>query len=276
MSGENATPTDTTEIQVDAAAPGNDDAFDSGFTDAQTTTPDAPVTEDKALEPAEPEPPKLAQITQEQYDELLSKAAKIDEITAETTRKFNTAFGQLGGLKQNLERIQSAPSGVQVTEEHFAEMKAEFPELADLTIKGLTKALSQLRGGSPDADPALVEQIVEKRVADTVAELRADAMDRLHDIVPGWDKGDKLKDIQTWAASQPEEIQKLANSDRIPDAAALLRKYRDRPTPPPEPKPAAPSTRQRQLEAAVTPRSAGGHSSAGSGVDPFDQGFNGS
>lgn len=263
------------EVAVDDAP---DADFEAGFsnTDDQTTTPEVEVKEEPApevaAEPAAPVEPKYAQVTEEQLASLLS-------LQSEATRKFDHAFGQLGGLKQTLERLQKeAPAGqsVEVSDEDFAELKAEFPELAEMQIRGLNKVLGKLRGTGPaQVDQTLIEQIVQERYGSQLADAREDALDGLHNIVPNWNSQENAKALGEWVAQQPEEVQALAASEKVRDAAALLRKFRDRQTAKPAPTPTTPqvSTRQRQLEAAVNPRSARGASPEPAEIDDFEAGF---
>jgi transketolase len=134
---------DKTIEQVDDAP---DADFDAGF----SQTPDAtetPAVVEKEEVPAvvTPEPAK-----EDPFQAALNKAT--EEIRAEYGKKFDTAFGQMGSLKQTIDRIskENLPGQAQVSEEDFAELKAEFPELADMYIKGLNKALPKMRGGAVD------------------------------------------------------------------------------------------------------------------------------
>lgn len=250
----------------------SDDDFESGFSSVgQTTTPEPTDDEPEVKpepEPQVPEPPKLAQITEAQFQDLLAKASLVDEFKADAQRKFDNAFGQLGGLKQTVERFNSSNSApVQVSDEDFTEMATEFPELAKLQTQGLNRVLAKLRGGPAAVDTSVIEQIVAQRTA----EYRADALDRLNDIVEDWES--KRSDIQAWVATQPDAVKALADSDQVRDAASLLRQYRAAKAQPAQPTKPAISTRQRQLEAAVTPRSARGAAPEPGEVDEFEAGF---
>ena len=246
-----------------------DDDFEAGFSQAgQTKTPDPAEETPEAEAPPEVELPKLAQITEAQFQELLAKASLVDEMKADSQRKFDNAFGQLGGLKQTVERFNSPNSTpVQVGEEDFSEMNTEFPELAGMQAKGLNRVLAKLRGGGT-VDAAAIQQIVTQQTA----EYRADSLDRLNDIVEDWES--KRPDIQAWVATQPDAVKALADSENVRDAASLLRQYRAAKSQPVEIAKPAVTTRQRQLEAAVTPRSARGAAPEPGVVDDFEEGFN--
>ena len=259
----------------------NDDAFNAGFEDeGQTTTPDPDFDgtgelKDEETQVETPPEPRYAQITQEQFDDLMGKAKAFDELKGESTRKFDTAFGQLGGLKQVVERLQNqTPAGqaIQVSDDDFTELKSEFPELAEMQIKGLNRALARTKGTGSDVDVSQYTKVVE----DLKAEARADALDSLNDIIENWEEAVNTPEYAAWIAAQPDDIKALEQSDKFRDAKKLLRAYKKAPKPEvkaPEAKPAPVSTRQRLLEAAVTPKSSGGNVRS-AGVDPFDEGFN--
>lgn len=204
----------------------------------------------------------------------MGKAKAFDELKGESTRKFDTAFGQLGGLKQVVERLQNqTPAGqaIQVSDDDFTELKSEFPELAEMQIKGLNRALARTKGTGSDVDVSQYTKVVE----DLKAEARADALDSLNDIIENWEEAVNTPEYAAWIAAQPDDIKALEQSDKFRDAKKLLRAYKKAPKPEvkaPE-APAKPSTRQRLLEAAVTPKSSGGNVRS-AGVDPFDEGFN--
>jgi hypothetical protein len=96
----------------------------------------------------------------------------------------------------------------------------------------------------------------------------------LNDIIENWEEAVNTPEYAVWIAAQPDDIKALEHSDKFRDAKKLLRAYKKAPKPAPAPEaPAKPSTRQRLLEAAVTPKSSGA-SARSAGVDPFDEGFN--
>ena len=250
---------------------GTDADFDSGFEQAeQTPTPE--IADETPKVEAAPEP-KLAQITEDQFNDLMAKAASVDEIKAESQRKFDHAFGQLGGMKQIIERLQqSTPQGqsITVTDADFSELSSEFPELAAMQIKGLNKVLSKLGGTAPAVDTSLIERMVQERVGQVAREARENALDGLHNVIPDWQEEVRKPAFTEWLDKQDAQTKALASSDRVVDASRMLRMYRNsRPAPQ---KPQI-TTRQRQLEAAVTPRGRG-QAPAPVEDDDFEAGFN--
>jgi hypothetical protein len=224
--------------------------FEAGFDSGSTETPTEetkPAAEEAPKEEAAPEP-KYAQITEAQYQDLMAKAASVDK-----------AFGKIGGIERTLATLQT-PSGqsIEVSADDFAELREEFPELAELQAKGLNKVLGKLKG--PASDPAAIDKLVGDRVADVRKQLIDASLDA---IVDGdWVTEFNSPECQTWMNSQPENVQALAASDSARDAARFLRMYQaSKAKPKPEPKP-EPSTRKQQLEAAIPPKGTGGHPSS--------------
>lgn len=296
-------------IQENAAedATENDD-FNAGFEsndDLPTTTPEAFGAE----EPNEPEAPALATITQAEYQDLLKKAGSIDEVKAESKRQFDVAFGRIGGLQRFMEQLQSSnQSGeaIQVSEDDFEELKAEFPELAAPHVKGLNRALAKLRGNGGSAiDPQVIDQMFGERFAKQAEAIRSEVVDAsLEAVFPGWAdevrstgfndwlktqpgwrpemETDAWKDaindenspLSKWVKENPNSAIAYSFSNNVGDAARMLRMYEASKNGG-APGPAHNSTRQKILEANVNPRGTGGHAPGRSDDDDFEAGFNG-
>ncbi len=144
--------TEITDAQVDAA-------FAEGF----GPSTDTPTEQPELAENAEPAPevppipvPEYVQVTKQQLEQFQSNATKVQEITAALEQRFGTAFGKIGGLERTLKELQTAtPAGqaVQIDDKDFAEMEADFPELAKMSKAALGRILSRLKGtGTPAFD----------------------------------------------------------------------------------------------------------------------------
>jgi hypothetical protein len=266
MTGEALTnQTEDTQVVVDES--GFDDGFAGSVVD-RTETPEVNAEEQTNVA-EETAPPKLAQITEEQFQALMAKADSVDEMKAENQRNLEKVFGHIGGMKQAVERIQGrAGAPIEITQEDFSELRGEFPEIADLTLAAFKKVAAKLTGGAPTPD---FKDLISTEVADTKREL---IHSRLDEIVDGdWTQEVNTPGFTEWLAKQDAATQQLAQSTSVRDAAAMLRKYvKAKSTP--EATTAAPNTtRQRQLAAAVNPKSAGAKPSVTSEEDEFDAGF---
>lgn len=252
-------------VEVETPQEESDEDLMAGFSGAPTTTPETPkeTTEPEAVVEATPEP-KYAQITEEQLNRFIEAATAIDTIKADSKTKFDNAFGQLGGMKQVLEKLQTAtPAGqpVVVTEEDMADL-AEYPDLAQAQIKVLNKVLGKLnvKGTAPEPekpapaafDPAVLEQMVGARLAG-VQETIVDSS--LNAVFPGWKQEVKTEKFGKWLELQPVEVRNLAASNDVGDAARMLQLFRSYTPTTVDPKK---TTRQKQLEAAVNPKGVGG------------------
>lgn len=265
------------------------DDFDSGFNNAgptQTTTPaeeldTAPDEVAVVVETPAPEP-KYAQITEEQLANLLQISTAIPDIKAENKRQFDAAFGKIGGMKEALDKIQSAtPAGqmLEISEDDFAEMREEFPELAAMQIKGMNKALSKLRGTGTAFDPSQIDGRVDERVTAAVqaSERKAEAklMRAYH---RDWIDVVRSNEFKAWHETLPaDERTKLKLSNDSEFVADYLDRYKA------SIKPAvlkvddkAANSRQKRIEAAINPKGTGGHAAGPSEDDEFDAGFKGS
>ena len=212
---------ETTQVDDQSEAAG----FASLFNDGPTETPagneqtQTPEPAEAAQEPAPP--PKLAQITEDQYAELLARAAAVDELKAGLDKKVDTAFGKIGEINRLIASLQqSTPAGeaISLNDDDLAELSSEFPEIAAMTAKGLNRVLSRLKGTggtSPD-----IESIVQQRLAPVMEALptRVEAMvsEKLLAKEHGdWraivGKPDEKTEYRAWLSTQPAEYQKTVS-----------------------------------------------------------------
>lgn len=279
MSGAEQPATPASEEQKDAQQVTQ--SFMAGFADDedthQPTEPTALPADASASDAAAPVAPKYVQVTEEEWSRVSSSAAKIDEVTATLGKRLDDARGEMGGLKRRLSELQTVtPKGesVQLGDDDFAELKGEYPELGELTVKGLNRVLGKLKGTG--TDPAAIEK--------AVAPLRDDMLEM---AFPGWKDEVRTPDFKDWLTGQDETVKALAASDSHADAARLLRKFTTR-TKTEAAKPAAaraartpaapaasaqPSMRSRQIAAAVAPRGDSAAPPSTSGKTPFQAGF---
>ena len=251
---------DTTRVEDQSEAAG----FASLFNDGPTETPagneqtQTPEPAEAAQEPAPP--PKLAQITEDQYAELLARAAAVDELKAGLDKKVDTAFGKIGEINRLIASLQqSTPAGeaISLNDDDLAELSSEFPEIAAMTAKGLNRVLSRLKGTggtSPD-----IESIVQQRLAPVMEALptRVEAMvsEKLLAKEHGdWraivGKPDEKTEYRAWLSTQPAEYQQTVSEtyDSVVIGESLTRFEEARK------KAEAANQRKSRFEAAATPR----------------------
>lgn len=244
--------------QTDAA----NAAFDGAFSDeavAQTGTP-APEQNE------EPNEPEYAQITKADYEQLLSKAAKVDEIQG----KIDRSFGSLGQKIQQLnEQVQArgVAGNIEVTDDVVEDFAQEWPELAPMLRKSLEKFASRI----PTAGPAVLQESdIERLVSERAERLIEERL--LTKAHKDWREVSASQEFQGWVQKQPAEyVQKLnesMDSDFVSEALTNFKTERSKAD-------ATAQTRQKRLAAAVTPKGTGGHAgTSDSALDAFNAAFN--
>ena len=150
-------------------------------------------------------------------------------------------------------------------------------EVLEMTVEQVVAEYGLDKVSKKTADSYRAEKFDEK-VQTAVADIRQEIVkSSLEAVFPGWEEDVKTPQFDEWVKAQPAEMQARMSSDKLSDAAKMLKAYYAHVAapPPPAPTPTAPpvNTRQRQLAAAVPPRGDGGHPPAASEDDDFEQGF---
>jgi hypothetical protein len=256
-----------------------DAAFDAGFSDDQGTAmppqvqQEEPQPQETAAEVPAPEPePEFVQLTRAEYEQFRAGLSSVDEIKAQTQSQFNKAFGTIGGLKQAIDRV-SQSGAVELSAEDFAELEEDYgSDLATKLRSSLQKALAKGRPVPQDAPQEPVQQSSQE--PSRLEVIQAQLTDsRLDEVVDGdWRQEVSTDTFKQWMQKQPQDVQSLAASENVRDAAKMLRLYVKDKSAPPAPPP-KPSQRQRVLQAAVNPSSRAVPTPAPKEDDPFDQGF---
>lgn len=252
--------------------------------DGQPETDASPQEETPPVTP-EPEPapaPEYVQLTQQQLDDLLQTATAVQEIKAAVGKRFDDAYGKMGGLEQTIRALQQAtPLGetVTVTEEDFAELAEEYPDLAAMHATALNRVLSKVKGtggGTPASaappvlDPEVIRMAITQEV-EAIEERQAERM--LNWLQKDWrsivgEKGSQTP-FRQWLATQEASYQaEVTNTwdpfvmaeaiERFTTATHAPTPSAGDPAPPPLPKPSAHQTRAERFRAAVPPKSTGG------------------
>lgn len=281
MSGENLNA--ATEPAVEDEHDEHDADFDAGFSgqdETPTATPAPTPAPSPAATPAPtPAPaPEYVQLTKADWEAVSARAAKVDSIEATVTRRFDEAFGKMGGMQREIAKVvQATPQGQEV--ELPPEFLAEYPEIA----AHMKTAFGKLKG-TGGADHESVKRMVTEALEPALATVRQETVDAsLEAVFPGWKADAKTEKFTTWLNGQAEDVKALASSDKVSDAARMLHLFYKAveapPAPPatptstPAPTPAPSTARTRQLAAAVPPKGSGGHAPAPAEDDDFNEGF---
>jgi len=248
-------------------------AFASGFDEetppAKETPPPAVATEapSPVQEPKAPVPvtPRYVRLTEDDVQRLRSAA---DE-TANLKQQLSKAFGTLGNMQQVINQIRNqTPAGaaVEITDEDFAELREDFPELEQRQRVGLERILKRanLTGTAQVATPAIDPEAMRNAAATIVHDEGLKDLDDLH---PGWrgivGKPDDVDNpYRRWLASQKPEYRHLIENTY---SAAITKRSIDRfyadqrrPAVRQQPTSARPDAARRdRIQAAVAPRGNG-------------------
>lgn len=218
---------------------------------------------------AEEQKPEYVQLTKDDYDAFKALVGK----TATLEGALSKISGHTGNLQKTVQKLQAAtPMGaaVEISKEDFAELEAEFPELAGHTRTALERVLKKM-GVRGTAEKPAAE--AEAKPADDPAQAQIAFLTELHPewkTIVGYDlEGDakKANSFRKWLALQPQEYQDTINAtqsaaitaraiDKFLADQEAAKKAAAAPSKPKQaPKVAA---RQERIQAAVQPKGAGG------------------
>lgn len=261
-------------VETVVFSPEEEAAFADGFEGKKTPPEDAvPVKggiEDppKTEDPPIPEP-KIVQLTEEKYQELLAQATTVQELKGALEQFKGTAFGKMGGLERTIKEIQTAGTtgaAVTIAPEDLAELREIYPEVTEELEKGLARIMGKVKVGSPAVvDAATLEPILRPLIDTAVKIAKAEtkqeaATERLTERHPNWVEIVGAKDSETdfrkWlkGTKTPEEQTKIldtwspkAAGDVIDEFLEHQKKTTTRPKPDAE-------SRRARIEQGIQPR----------------------
>ena len=103
----------------------------------------------------------------------------------------------------------------------WASLKTAYPDWATATEKFMDARLEQMKGQS--IDPAEIAKIVQEQVAGQNAAVRAEIINTSLDAVyPGWQDDVQSEQFGQWMQTQSAEVQAMATSSSVKDAAKML------------------------------------------------------
>ena len=259
---------------------GSDGDFDAGFDGIeQTTTPvsaddnhNKEVSDGVASTDQAALQPRLAQITEDQFKALMTKAEEVDQIRSDSKRQIDTLAGHLGGMKQLVEGLKQQRGAI--TPGQLKRVAQDYPELA----KALREDLKELGGAAGPGQPVDMADIERRAQAIVAQELPKELVKQEIKILRlyhrDWVDVVRSPEFVNWSRTlAPSDQQRLAGNDGE-FIADKISDFKARPKPKTTTQPASPSnTRQRRLEAAVSPKGTGGHAPAPAAEDDFEAGF---
>jgi len=191
------------------------ESFAAGFEDVAPQV--RPATEQTAgqegqegNEPGATEQPadEIVQVKKADWDRVLAAAEKAETIDGQMSKVFGTIGNVKNEMMTRLQGLAPAGAAITISDDDFAELAADFPELAGHTKTAIERIIAKggLRG-TGDPAPAQVDQ----------AQLRKERMDEelaeLNFIRPDWKEvvgfnadgsADPNSEYRKWLAEQPE------------------------------------------------------------------------
>lgn len=253
----------------------DEDAFLAGFGGTEPDETPAPSAEVEAVdevetEAVEPEPegevdevekpkdeaPGFGGFTQEELRNLLSRAAKVDDLEA-GLRKAHGKIGELNGFYQELKTKPPAAKPEQTERSHVEE---DYPDIAAWVREQL--------GQREPVEQVQQEQVEQPAQADSTPNLQLALMDHLHE---GWREKVQTRDFNLWLASQGDDIRtKYDTAETAKELSGVIGQFDAWATG----KETRNTKGKQRLEQALTPEgSAGKPKTAPTPEDAFNAGF---
>lgn len=254
-------------------------AFGAGFgVIPPAEAPPAKVDGDPAAEPGRagiaappapvPEKPQYIRLTKQEWDNTKAAAGKVSTLESQIAKLMGNAPNADRIAQQVIDRVRSeTPAGlsVEVTDEDFAELAADFPELAKSMRAALERTIkkAQIKGTGPAeaAQPvdvnAAVEQALMKREEAALAKAYPDWTEIVAKPKASGDVIPADNPFRVWLSQQAPEYQKEINeTNSYADIMAAITKFKTA-TASPSPKPDKAAARRALIADAVTPRADG-------------------
>lgn len=266
-------------------------AFGAGFDEKPVDRPSdkppantekAPATQAREPETKEPEvaAPEYVQLTKDEATALRAAAAQVASLQQQQARNF----GQIGNLQKLINEMrESKKEGEKpsVSKEDFAELRENFPELADMTQAAITKVLSKLPAtGNGERD----QEAVKTALTEHANKLQ---LEDLEDEYPDWkaivgaapskDEADPNNPFRQWLATKDATYQARVNETVSASVLSrAIRRFRTetRVVAKPAPKPAT-NQRADRIRDSVQPKGDGGMPTSDNSAEAaFAAGFN--
>lgn len=265
----NTEPAITVE-KVDAAVPEQREPV-QGYEEAASKVV-APVSKSKI---------EHIRITKSEWDELKAKAAEVATLKEAHQSQLSKAFGKIGTIEQVLNELRTKSSGevTQITDEDMADLRKDYPELANSIAKAFNAAAK--RGYVAPANAVAAPAVAAPKVisSDDVTKMVEQTVEikMLDRAVPNWRLLGNSTEFQTWLNSNPTQKKTFDDSWDSGYIASVFKNFEEAEAAKKAPANAAPavnSSRKARLEAAVQPRGTPGNIPAQkTDLDEFNEGF---
>lgn len=237
---------------------------------------DAPLEQEEQVE-AEEESSQEVEVTEQETEkdesknELLQQISKLQKALDTTNGTYGQKLAdmqrrldELTQQRQNDPEVERQPVDVELSEDDFEELKAEFPELAPMAAKGVKRALQKVlqnigRGGQFNQED--VSRFIQGRIDDNRQQI-ADEIKREMHLEILTEKHPDWKDVAgidtstgvvrwndmafgNWVATQPHDVQdSIINSNNAYELSKHISNYKN----------SLKSKKQNNLEKAIQPK----------------------
>ena len=264
-----------------------DAAFGAAFGAHSDDTPPAPAEKvvevvpkvEPIVAPAPvvvPEKPQYVRVTKQEWDNTKAATGKVKTLESQIAKLTSNAPNADKIAQQVLENLRSqTPAGlnVEISDEDFAELAADFPELAKHTRAAVEKIFKKanVKGKGPAPTPATppaapvdvnaeVEKVLLRREHEALAKTFPDWSDIVGRPLIDGDPPPEGNSFRAWLGTQSAEYQKAVNETNSPadvrDAIASF-KASQITSASPSPRSDRAAARRAVIEDAVTPRADG-------------------
>ncbi len=228
----------TTATAQDAQALWNEVAAERAGTPAEKpAAKPAPVP---AAQPAAEDPAKAEEVKPDPIQVITDKLAEFETKISGRIRNVEGHIGHLNGsqkeLKAALEASKTAPAHVDAPSAaeiksaaanpaEWEELKKDFPEWTVATERLLEARLAG-QANANGFDPKAFEESIKAEMKGQTEAVRKEIIDSALDAVfPGWEEEVKTPEFAKWIEAQPDHIKAYAASDKIRDAATMLKLF---------------------------------------------------
>lgn len=225
--------------------------------EAQATEASEAKTDPTTAPASEPEP----------EPEWKKAIAKLEERTRNVEGHIGGLTAAQKALRETMAAAQAAakaapdaPTQAQLDKaisdpDEWKTLETDFPEWA----RGTKSLIDARLKGVPQIDPEDLQRKVAEQVRGQTEAVRKEIVTTaLEAVMPGWTEEVKTSEFAEWAKAQPDEVKRLIVSDKVGDAARMLRLYdKHKNAPAPAPTPTAPpkdTSRKDRFAAAVAPK----------------------
>lgn len=220
------------EAKVDAA-------FGAGF-DPTPPAPAAKVVEEPKPEPAKPAAvapapvpakPEYIRVTKQEWDNAKASLGKVPTLESQIAKLTGSMPSAERIIQQVIDKVQSqTPAGVnvEITDEDFAELAADFPEMAKVNRTILERIFKKVnvKGTGPAQPPAqpvdmdaAVEKVLSNRDAKALIKVHPDWAEIVGRPAVEGAAPNTTTEFRQWLAKEPADYQKEVGET---DSAAVV------------------------------------------------------